>query len=432
MDHVRSLRELAERSAALLIAVLLAATACSSDQDAAETTTIPASPPPTLTGGPPPSNPGGAPPTPPDLAAVSLKLTQIAVLAAPTAFAASPSEPGVAYVTERAGRLRRLNLSNGAVEPTAVLDLTDETTTDGERGLLGLAFSADGAKLYLSFTDRNGDSAVDEWSWRAGQPDLASRRPLLRIDQPFANHNGGGVVVGPDRMLWMGWGDGGSQGDPEGNGQRLDTLLGKLLRIDPTKPGGGRAYGIPDGNPFATRAGARPEIWAYGLRNPWRFSFDRVTGDLWMGDVGQNAVEEIDLLPAAAGRAPGANLGWNRMEGDQPFRGGSPPPDHLGPVFTYANGGDRCSVTGGVVYRGSAVARLAGAYLFGDYCEGVLQGLVNGVDPQPADGAPAKPAQTKRFDSARLEGLVAFGEDERGEVYLLSVRSGAVSRIDPA
>jgi len=324
-------------------------------------------------------------------------------------------------VTEQAGRVRAVR--DGALDPRPVLDLTGQVSTGGERGLLGLTFSADGKRLYVDYTGTDGDTRVDEYPMRPdGTADASRRRAVLGVTQPQSNHNGGDITFGPDGFLYIGLGDGGGGGDrgpghaPGGNGQSLDTLLGKILRIDP-RPSVGRAYTIPPGNPFA-RGGGRPEIWAYGLRNPWRFSFDRAGGDLWIGDVGQNEWEEIDRLDAGEG---GVNLGWNVFEGTHRYRDGDAP-GAVPPVYEYsheATGG--CSVTGGYVYRGEAVAHLTGAYLFSDYCTGVVQALVRRTD-----------GRALVHDlGVRAPLLSSFGEDARGELYVISQPDG-LFRIDPA
>ena len=233
------------------------------------------------------------------------------------------------------------------------------------------------------------------------------------MGQPFSNHNGGDVHIGPDGFLWWSLGDGGSRGDPRGNGQNTDTLLGSILRIDPTA---GNPYGVPGDNPLVGRAG-RDEIFAYGLRNPWRFSFDRATGDLWIADVGQNRWEEINRL-AAPGRGRGANLGWNAREGTHSYDGGGIPTGHVGPIHEYSH--DRgCSVTGGYVYRGGRIPGLSGTYVYGDYCTAELWGLRTDGDRGSLDVS--VPAGT----------LVSFAEDNAGELYVLSF-DGWVSRLDPA
>jgi glucose/arabinose dehydrogenase len=238
-------------------------------------------------------------------------------------------------------------------------------------------------------------------------------------DQPFANHNGGQVVFGPDGLLYWFLGDGGSANDPFGNGQNLDTWLGKILRIDP-RPSGGAPYTVPPDNPFVGRAGAKPEIFAYGVRNPWRNSFDKATGDLWIGDVGQNAIEEIDFCPRSG--APGANFGWAAHEGTR--QGPRPVPaaeGHVPPVYEYPTADGNCSVTGGYIYRGTRIPGLTGAYLFGDFCGGVVRGL-------RLEGG--KVSEHRSF-GLEVSSLASFGEDHTGEVYALSL-TGGVFRIDPA
>ena len=208
------------------------------------------------------------------------------------------------------------------------------------------------------------------------EADMSTRRRLMDVPDFASNHNGGDLAVGPDGFLYFAMGDGGGGGDPEDTGQNPDDLLGALLRIDPEAgSAAGPPYAVPDANPFKNGGGA-PEVWAYGLRNPWRFSFDRATGDLWIGDVGQDAFEEIDLLPRASGGGRGANLGWSEMEGVEPYEGGREPPGHVRPIFTYGRDGGGCSVTGGFVYRGAAIPPLQGTYVYGDYCIGELRGLL--------------------------------------------------------
>ena len=349
--------------------------------------------------------------TPPDLS-VALTLTEVATMNSPTAGAVGPD--GTLYLAERAGTVHPLT-GDGLGEP--VVDLTGETTTDGERGLLGIAFAADGSELYLSFTDSNGDTVVDAVEVADGEVVADQRRTVLTQSQPYANHNGGDIHVGPDGMLYIGLGDGGSGGDPLGSGQDRSTLLGALLRID---PGAGDPYAIPEGNPFVDDGDAADEIWAYGLRNPWRFSFDRDTDDLWIADVGQNTREEINWMPA--GEGAGANYGWNRMEGTLEFSGAQPD-DHVPPVHEYDLAGGRCAVTGGYVYRGAAIPELAGAYLFSDFCDGAVRAIV--VDRSSGEVV----------DEGELgiggDAIVSFAQDADGELYVLDL-SGSVSRIDPA
>ncbi len=343
--------------------------------------------------------------------AAQIALTEVASATNPTAGAAGPG--GTVWIAERAGTVRVLS-DGGLGEP--VLDISDETTTDGERGLLGLAFDPDLAHLYISFTDLEGTSTIDEFAVQDGTVQQDTRRTVLTQEQPETNHNGGDIKFGPDGYLYVAFGDGGGGGDPDGNGQKLDTLLGKLLRIDPQ---GGDPYAIPEDNPFAGDPDARGEIWSYGLRNPWRFSFDAGSGDLLIGDVGQSEWEEIDWAPADS--KGGENYGWSQMEGTHPFRGGTEPDNHVPPVHEYDRTGLGCSVTGGYVYRGEAVEDLVGQYVYSDYCDGTLRsleienGAVTGENDLGVNGGE----------------VVSFAQDADGELYVLAI-GGTVSRVDPA
>ncbi|MGI5376955.1 PQQ-dependent sugar dehydrogenase [Streptomyces sp. CA-251387] len=343
--------------------------------------------------------------------AAKVVLKKVATAQNPTAGTAGPG--GTVWIAERAGRVRVLD-DDGLGEP--VIDISSETTTNGERGLLGVAFDKEFAHFYISFTNLQGTSTVDEFAVRDGKIQPDTRRTVLTQTQPYANHNGGDIAFGPDGYLYIALGDGGSGGDPHGNGQNLDTLLGKLLRIDPS---GGKPYAIPPDNPFVDDPNAKDEIWAYGLRNPWRFSFDAGTGDLLIGDVGQSAWEEIDWAPAAS--KGGENYGWSQMEGNHPFRGGTVPANHVPPIHEYDRSGLGCSVTGGYVYRGEAIPDLKGQYVFSDYCDGTIRALqmengeVTGVSDLGVDGGR----------------VVSFVQEGNGELYVLDLR-GSVSRIDPA
>ncbi|MFJ7896801.1 PQQ-dependent sugar dehydrogenase [Streptomyces anthocyanicus] len=343
--------------------------------------------------------------------AAQIALTEVARAQNPTAGAAGPQD--TVWIAERAGTVRVLD-DDGLGEP--VLDISDETTTDGERGLLGLAFDERFAHLYLSYTDLEGTSTVDEFAVQDGTVREDTRRTVLTQEQPESNHNGGAITFGPDGYLYIALGDGGGGGDPQGNGQKLDTLLGKLLRIDPQ---GGDPYAIPEDNPFADDPDARGEIWSYGLRNPWRFSFDAGSGDLLIGDVGQSDWEEIDRAPASS--PGGENYGWSQMEGTHPFRGGTEPANHVPPIHEYDRTGLGCSVTGGYVYRGEAVPGLAGQYVYSDYCDGTLRSL------EIEDGR-----VTGEHDLGVNGGeVVSFAQDGDGELYVLAI-GGTVSRVDPA
>lgn len=328
---------------------------------------------------------------------------------------------GRLFVVQQGGLVRVISAS-GVVDATPYLDLRARVTPGGpgEQGLLGLAFDPafeTNGRVFASFTNGAGDSVLQRFTVAApasGRPDLATATTLLEVDQPYSNHNGGHVAFGPDGYLYYGLGDGGSAGDPQRNGQKLSTLLGKMLRLDVS----GATYAVPPSNPFVGLAGARGEIYEYGLRNPWRFSFDRLAGDLFIGDVGQNLWEEVDLH--RAGSAAGENFGWNEWEGNAPYSANANPIGRTFPILDYAHQ-PHCSVTGGYVYRGAAAPLLAGAYIFGDYCSGHIWmarevPLVGWTEVLVAD--------TSYFISS-------FGEDEAGNVYVLDGRSsGALYRIE--
>jgi glucose/arabinose dehydrogenase len=339
-------------------------------------------------------------------------LTEVAAADAPTAGIAGPD--GTVWIAERAGTVRPLG-EQGLGDP--VLDITGETTTDGERGLLGITFDEGFEHFYISYTNLDGHTVIDEFQMAGGEIRLDTRRTVLTQEQPFPNHNGGDLAFGPDGMLYIGLGDGGSGGDPFGNGQNLGTLLGKLLRIDPT---GASPYAVPPDNPFVAEQGARGEIWAYGLRNPWRFSFDAETGDLWIGDVGQSSLEEVDRT--ATGTGAGANFGWSIMEATERYSGEDEPDDHVPPVYEYETTEDRCSVTGGYVYRGSAIPELVGSYVFSDYCEGDIRAL-------ELDSAGQVAADTNLGVNGR--NVVAFAQGPDLELYVLDL-GGGIYRLDPA
>ncbi|HUP75486.1 MAG TPA: PQQ-dependent sugar dehydrogenase [Acidimicrobiales bacterium] len=336
---------------------------------------------------------------------------------APIAMATRAGRPEI-WVAERAGRVRVYDPASNAVSQP-IVDISGTLSTGGERGLLGLAFSPDGARLYLSYTNPQGNSRIDEFTMSGDSVDTGSRRTVLAVQQPFSNHNGGNIAFGPDGYLWIGFGDGGSQGDPNGNGQNVNALLGSILRIDPTSRANGE-YGVPADNPFAG-GGGLPEIWLKGTRNPWRFSFDRATGDLWIGDVGGGLREEIDVLTTASGRGRGVNLEWALREGTQRLKGDRPP-GGVGPVYEYSHAGGNCSITGGYLYRGTAIPALQGVYVYGDYCVSVIQLF-------RLDGASGQ----NRSTGLAVEGgqLGSFGEGPDGELYALSL-TGGVHRIEGA
>ena len=323
---------------------------------------------------------------------------------------------GRLFVVEKAGTIRVVR--NGVPEPTSFLDITDRVGSSGsEQGLLSVAFHpqfAQNGRLFVDYTDRNGNTVIARFSAAGDHADPASETVLLQIDQPYANHNGGLVKFGPDGYLYIGMGDGGSGGDPHGNGQNPHALLGKMLRIDVD---GAAPYAIPIDNPWPNGGDGAAEVWATGLRNPWRFSFDRATGDLFIADVGQNAYEEIDVLPANTGA--GTNFGWNTLEATHCYDNPTCDPAKATlPVGEY--GHDRgCSVTGGYVYRGAAFPALDGTYLFGDYCSGRVWGM-----RQNAQGG----WQQRELLESKL-GISSFGEDEQGEIYITSLNDNTLYRI---
>jgi glucose/arabinose dehydrogenase len=311
---------------------------------------------------------------------------------------------GRLFVIEKSGRIRIIQ--DGQLLPQPFLDITDRVGSGGnEQGLLGLAFHpqySQNGRFFVNYTDKNGDTVIARFQV-SGDPNAAdpgSEVKLLGVDQPYANHNGGVLAFGPDGYLYAGLGDGGSQGDPKGNAQNTSNLLGKILRVDVNS---GDTYSVPADNPFGN------EVWAYGLRNPWRFSFDKATGDFYIGDVGQNTWEEINYLPA--GSPGGTNFGWDQREGAHDFEG-SASPDFTEPVTEYSHPEGGCSVTGGYVYRGS-MPEWNGIYLYGDYCTGMIWGLLQ------ADGGWQK---QKLFDVDYT--ITSFGQDQSGEIYLVSDGGG--------
>jgi glucose/arabinose dehydrogenase len=347
-------------------------------------------------------------------------------LQAPIGITNAGDGTGRLFISEQAGRVRVVG-AGGALDPQPFVELSGRITSGGERGLLGLAFHpgfATNRRLFVDYT-RIGDGAtvVSELRGSAdgSRADPASERILLLVPQPFANHNGGQLAFGPDGYLYIGLGDGGSEGDPNGNGQNRNVLLGKILRIDvDAAHPSGSGYAIPSDNPYASLGAApgdgRPEVWAYGLRNPWRFSFDRLTGDLYIGDVGQNAWEEIDRQPLDP--PGGANYGWNLREGDHCFRT-CDPTGLIEPIAEYSHKVG-CAVTGGYVYRGTAQASLQGVYIFGDYCSGRL------FTVHTAGGSTT--AMTVADTSLNIS---SFGEDEAGELFLVDLGGGGLYRVVP-
>jgi glucose/arabinose dehydrogenase len=347
-------------------------------------------------------------------AALGLALQEVVSgLSAPLFLTAPEGDPRL-FIVERAGSIRVVQ--NGTVLASPFLDISARVATTGERGLLSMAFDphyASNGFFFVYFTELNGDIAIERFRVSAGDPNLADPASSLRIltiaHRDFANHNGGLVAFGPDGFLYIGTGDGGGGGDPQGNAQNLDALLGKLLRIDVSNSSAGEPYAIPPLNPFVGQAGRRGEIWAYGLRNPWRYAFDATAGFVYIADVGESTREEVNVAALAAG---GLNYGWNITEGSLCFP--AAPCDTQGltlPVLEYghdASGG--CAITGGHVYRGSAIPELRGRYFYSDFCSGWLRSFVyNGTAAEQVD-----------WNIANVGQVLSFGEDAQKELYMLT------------
>ena len=349
-----------------------------------------------------------------------VRLVRIGSFDEPVFVTAPPQDRQVQFVVQQGGRI--MVVRGGRKLATPFLDITSQVKSGGEQGLLSMAFAPDyraSGLFYVYFTDRSGDTRVVEYRRAsADRADAGSARQVLFQDQPEANHNGGLLLFGPDDRLYVGLGDGGGGGDrhgPRGNAQNLGTLLGKILRIDPRRSGG-RPYSVPASNPFVGRRGARGEVYSFGLRNPWRFSFDRRTGDLAIGDVGQNEVEEISFVRSGRGK----NFGWRPFEGRRRYTPGESAPGHVRPVIQRFHSRGNCSITGGVVVRDRGLPALRGRYLFGDVCRGRVESARLG---------PGR-ARSQRTTRLRVPNLVSFGEDARGRVYAVSL-TGPVYRLAP-
>ncbi len=326
------------------------------------------------------------------------------------------------FIVEKGGTIRIVK--DDALLPNPFLDISGQVSTGGEQGLLGLAFHpqyATNGRFVVHYTDAAGDTRVSGFRV-SGDPDVAdaaSEVSILDADQPFPNHNGGQVLFGPDGHLYIMLGDGGSADDPDGRGQSLVDLLGSILRIDPLDGGG---YTVPSDNPFVSTAGARPEIWSYGLRNPWRIAFDPASDDLYIADVGQGRWEEVNVSTSAAGGGRGLNFGWNIMEGPECFEDASCDQGGLElPVLSYGHG-DGCSITGGFVYRGAAIPALQGHYFYSDYCQGWVRSF------RFENGSAVDQFQWPTL--APGGNVPSFGRDAAGELYVMSV-GGVVFKIVP-
>ncbi len=329
------------------------------------------------------------------------------------------------FVVEQGGRIRVIR--NGVLLPTPFLDIHTKVSHGAEQGLLGLAFHPDfkhNGKFYIDFTKADGATAIDEYhvSSDPDRANAATAHRILTIGQPYANHNGGGIAFGKDGYLYIGMGDGGGAGDPGNRARNINSLLGKMLRIDINGKSGGRQYRIPASNPYVGRPG-RDEIWSIGLRNPWRWSFDRVKGDLWIGDVGQSRYEEIDRASVTQAKklGRGADYGWRVVEGLKCYKpsSGCSTGGKAKPLVVYSHK-QGCSVVGGYVYRGSAIPALAARYVFGDFCSGSIWSI-----PRTA----AAPATKVLLKSTSLS-ISSFGEDEHGELYVVDLAGGAIYRFE--
>jgi glucose/arabinose dehydrogenase len=390
---------------------LLAALVGCSEGDSGQTMATKPAAGPTMTGDGAPAGPAARRP---------VRLLLLGRFDQPT-YIGAPRGDARRFVVERPGRIRVVRGRRVLGEP--FLDISDRVTTGGESGLLSMAFARDYSSshvFWVYYTDREGFIQIDQFRASARNPnraDPASRRSVIRVAHHRFNHKGGQLQTGPDGALYAGFGDGGAGGDPDENAQNLSRMLGKLIRIKPRANGG---YSIPADNPFRGRSGALPEIYAYGLRNPYRFSFDRRLGSLSIGDVGQNEVEEIDFVRGrSGGRAPrgGYNFGWDVFEGRQPYEPGSAP-GHIPPVLQHTHGEGFCSITGGYVMRDRSLGKgWTGRYVYGDYCDGTLR-----------VAALRRPSSRSRATRLKVGSLVSFGEDGRGRVYAVSL-DGPVYRI---
>ncbi len=348
-------------------------------------------------------------------------------LSSPLLVTAPPRDISRIFIVEQTGTIRIMKW--GALLPAPFLDIHTQITSGGERGLLGLAFHPNYAingRFFVDYTDLSGNTVVSQYQVSA-DPDVAdpTETALLHVTQPFANHNGGHLAFGPDGYLYIGLGDGGSEGDPQGNGQNINTLLAKLLRIDVD---GAAPYANPATNPFFGATAGLDEIWAYGLRNPWRFSFDRTAGDLYIGDVGQDRFEEIDFQPV--GSSGGQNYGWNVVEGNGHCYPSGSSCDQTGmtlPILDYDHS-QGCAVTGGYVYRGCAMPDLRGTYFYGDFCSAFIRSLrvVGGAATQLQDHT----TELAPGGGLAISSLSSFGEDARGELYICDI-GGEVFKIVP-
>jgi glucose/arabinose dehydrogenase len=355
----------------------------------------------------------------------TIALAKVADVTAPVLAISAGDGTSRLFIVEKGGRIRIVK--NGSLLATPFLDISGSVSRGGEQGLLGLAFHPafeTNRKFYVNFTNTSGNTVVREYKASSSNPDRTasgSGRTLLQIGQPYANHNGGMLAFGRDGYLYIGTGDGGSAGDPGNRAQSIKTLLGKMLRIDVNGTTSTKPYRIPRSNPYVGRPGLN-EIWQRGLRNPWRFSFDRSNGNLWIGDVGQGTWEEVDrAVRTSTGPGKAVNWGWRVMEGRHCYKPstGCNTSGKKKPLVEYKHADGRCSVTGGYVYRGSGIPALRGYYVYGDYCTGEVWAV--------AAGASAPATGIRLLDTSRM--ISGFGQDDRGELYLCDIAGGGVYRI---
>jgi len=361
---------------------------------------------------------GTNPPPPPGAPTLSL----VGNFASPVYLTAAPGDSQRLFVIQQDGAVRVLH--HDTIQARLFLDLRGQIAFGGEQGLLSLAFDpqyATNGRCFVYFTNTAGDIRIVRYTVSSDPDsvDEATADTILRVPHPGqTNHNGGQLQFGPDGMLWAGTGDGGGGGDPDGNGQDKHALLGKLLRLDVS---GASGYMIPADNPAKADTSFAPEVWSYGLRNPWRFSFDRVNGDLYIADVGQNRYEEVDVSPTAVQRGRGANFGWNIMEGKHCYPDDPCTAVGQSPVVEYPHLGGACSITGGYVYRGSALPALAGNYFYADFCDGSIRSITYPGNANPGDWTSLlSPGQN----------ISSLGQDAKGELYVLQL-TGEVWRIVP-
>lgn len=410
-------------AAAVTVGVGLAACGGASGDDGADRTATDGTSP-ARTAAPDPAAPARtatATPAPRPAQATGVRLARVGRFDQPLYVTGAPGDRRRLFVVEQGGRIMVVRGGRKLTRP--FLDLRRLVTSGGEQGLLSVAFPPDyqrRGRFYVYYTDRQARQRVVEYRRAtADRANAGSARLVLRMADPESNHNGGLMKFGPDGLLYVATGDGGGAGDrhgTRGNAQDLGSLLGKLLRIDPRRTGT-RPYRVPSSNPFVGRAGARREVYSYGLRNPWRFSFDRASGDLVIGDVGQGDVEEVDFVRRGGGR--GANFGWRPFEGSRRFAPGEEAPGHVPPVIEHSHDDGWCSITGGYVVRDPALPALRGRYVYGDFCLGRIMAATlraSGSTTRAVSGLP------------RVSNLASFGEDTRGRVYVVSL-SGTVSRL---